>query len=178
MQFDYFIGIDPGKQGGIAVIGNGVSVIRMPKFETKEPTFAKMRVLLEQLKVDYPNSLVFVESVQSYLGDVSEGGKIFNIIKMIKGYIELKTILKMLDFTVIDVTPKMWQNRMNLSVKESSQDKKNRIKTFAQAVCPEIKVTLWNADAITIAMFGRNQWIEQTKWMKEKMRKKVVLTLL
>ena len=140
MQYRGYIGIDPGQNGGIAVIDNTVTVYKMPKQEIE------MFNILSQYK-DY---ICYIETVHSMprqgVASTFKFGYNYGIIHMAAVAAKLE---------VINILPQVWQK---LYIKTKSKDKKehkNRLKSIAQELFPNVKVTLWNADALLIANYAK-----------------------
>lgn len=168
MKIDCIIGIDPGVSGGIAIyrLNQRTEVVKMPRelLELKE-WFNYMKGIC--------NPLVFVEKVQLRPDDVNDNpGKAFRVQKLLAEFEKLKTIIAMCDIPFVLVHPQKWQNSLKLRVKgEDKQQRKNRYKNAAGNLYPEIKATLWNADALMIMHFGRYIIQSQPKWVLENLPK-------
>lgn len=161
------IGIDPGAGGGIAVKDKNTptKVYKMPK------GMSEMRTFFKELQTG--NDVIFLEKVMMMRKDLLEGGKAFGIAKMTKAYNEMKTILFMLDYLVYEVYPISWQSYLQLRVKgeKDKQARKNRYKSIAQKHYPEVKVVLWNSDALLILHYGRKQMQYELRWLQQQAAK-------
>lgn len=145
------IGIDPGALGGIAVInGDEVKAIRMPE------TFPDIYNTLH----DYGFSLE--DTVIAYLENVGHGlpgqsSKATATFARHNGHLEMA--LYALGIPTEMVTPQKWMkfysNSTGKSTDYEKKEWKNRLKAEAQRRFPNIKVTLWNADALLIANYGK-----------------------
>lgn len=158
-KIDTIIGIDPGANGGVFVINNFANVaIKNPRTVTEWQRLIK--------KYSVGTTIIFIEKLNVAPMDANEPGKIFRIQKMINGFSELKTILELSGLPFVLVAPMKWQNALCLRQQgETKQQRKNRYKIMAQKLHPEIKATLWNADAILIAEFGRYAIDNLPKWL-------------
>lgn len=163
------IGIDVGKNGGIAIKRSGfpVEVYKMPGNIKEFLRFHKE-----------PHTIVFIEKVQMFVGDASEVGKAFGIRKMLDMYKQIITLLDVFEYPFIEVYPATWQGYLKLKrgrkksePKEEKPARKNRYKKHAQMLYPEVKATLWNADALLILHFGRLKIKNDLPWIKEKLKK-------
>ena len=142
------IGIDPGSAGGLAV--------HIPCFDgriTRETHVAKMPKDVRDLadffayyKENY-KPIVFLEKLSVRPDDVAvDGGKpnmgkIYRVQKMMANFEHLK----------------------------AKPDRKRRYQYVAGQLYPEIKVTLWNADALLIMHFGLYALANEQKWVKEQL---------
>lgn len=176
MKIDCVIGIDPGVSGGLAIYrpNRKTEVIKMPRdlMELKE-WFNNMTGIC--------NPLVFVEKVQLRPDDVSADnpGKAFRVQKLLGEFEKLKTIIAMCDVPFVLVHPQKWQNTLKLRVKgEEKPERKKRYQTAAANLYPDIKATLWNADALMIMHFGRYMLQAQQNWVLENLPKQMHTKLL
>lgn len=167
MEAKTIIGIDPGAGGGIALYNYkaGISVVKMPKNVTD------LSAYLKYIKDTYENPLCFVEKVSAWRGEeLDSPGKSFGINKMLANFEQLKTVLTLTGIPYVQVYPISWQSALHLRKKgEEKKDRKNRYKAAAASYYPEIKVTLWNSDALCIAHFGRLKFNTDIDWIKDRL---------
>ena len=125
------IGIDPGKNGGIAVfsidIGKVVEVIKMP--ETPQE-------LLQFLRLYSINAVCYLEKVGGMPGQ--GGSAMFNFGKGF-GWIEMALIANKIPTT--EVTPQKWQKELQLGSKgkKSTLEWKTKLKQRAQQLWPTVE---------------------------------------
>lgn len=169
MKIDCIIGIDPGKTGGIAVWrpNHKTEVIKMPdELLDLKDWFLHMQGIC--------NPLVFIEKVQLQPRDTDSPGKVFNINKMLGAFERLKTIIAMCDVPFVLVHPQKWQGDLKLKVKgEEKPDRKKRYQRAATVNYPDVKATLWNADALMILHFGRYILHNNPDWVLENLPKQM-----
>lgn len=145
------IGIDPGKNGGIAIFAADrrelCEVVKMP------PTPADILQLLHEVS-DNAKCVAYLEKVGGMPGQ--GGAASFNFGE---NYGHITLALLACNIPTEIVSPAKWQKFFNLQGKksESKTDHKNRMKARAQQLFPATKVTLWSADALLIAQYGLNQ---------------------
>lgn len=146
-----YIGIDPGKHGGIAVMGPDGEVldaVKMPE------TPQDLLDFLEQYKDD---SFCTLERVGGMPGN--GGSAMFNFGK---GYGHLQMALLALHIPTEDVTPNKWEKTYQLgsSGKYTKTEWKNRLKAKAQQMFPHLgkKITLATCDALLICEYGRRNF--------------------
>ena len=145
-----YIGIDPGKNGGIAVMdasGKVLEVVKMP---------STPRDLLDFLSGYSEDSFCTLERVGGMPGN--GGSAMFNFGK---GYGHLQMALLALGIGTEDVTPNKWEKAYQLgsSGKFTKTEWKNRLKAKAQQMFPSLgkKVTLATCDALLICEYGRRK---------------------
>jgi hypothetical protein len=157
MSYTKFIGIDPGRSGGISVIDRAeLRTYNMPK-SIKQ----MVDILVEEVKrtIEKPEPvdgiLVIIERVGMYRSDPAKGGKVFNIAKMIENFSGCKNATELAGLSFKMVEAKKWQGYLRLyDPKESHTQRKNRFKAFAQSVFPDVKITLATSDSTCLAIFG------------------------
>ena len=150
-QPNCFIGIDPGKGGGIAILRDigPTTTHKMP--ESDRDLFD----LLTSTKIAPLAPVAFVEKVGAtpQMGVVSafKFGQSVGMLRMacVAARIRLEY-----------VTPQKWQKHFGLIVKgrglaQGDTAKKNRNKARAQELFPAVKVTHAIADALLLADYGR-----------------------
>jgi hypothetical protein len=145
----FYLGIDPGKSGGIVLLGNdSVMAVKMP------PTMADVGDLLKWL----PASTVCVlEKVWGHTGTNQPGSRMFNFGQ---GFGQLEAFLYAYEIPTEEVAPRTWQKALKISPKtktESDTQWKNRLKAKAQQLFPSEKVTLATADALLIATYCKRK---------------------
>lgn len=155
------IGIDPGRNGGIAIyLDNVVEVRRMPK-EVTDLSF-----WLQELQ-NSCRPLIFVEKLQMRPNDLTDNrGKIYRIQRMLADYEALKTVLQMSGVPFALTHPMKWQQGLNLRIQgEEKAQRKRRYKDIAKYLFPNIRVTMWNCDALLIMSWGLSTVKANPKWV-------------
>lgn len=144
----FYIGIDPGKNGGIAVMsvdGTVVDVAKMPSTPSG---------ILDFLSSCKYGSFCVLERVGGMPGN--GGSAMFNFGK---GYGHLQMALLALGIPTEEVTPNKWEKTYQLgtSGKYTKTEWKNRLKAKAQQLFPSLgkKITLATCDALLICEYGR-----------------------
>ena len=144
-----YMGIDPGKNGGIAVLnGNTVHPLKMPETPAD---------LLTWLTAFPQGTIAVIEQVGGYAGQGQPGSAMFNFGKGV-GHLEMALLACKIPFE--QVTPQRWQKAMGISNRKKTETKtqwKNRIKAKAQQLFPGVDVTLAVADALLIAEYCRRK---------------------
>ena len=172
IKINCVIGVDPGAGGGLAVFipGQMTKAVKMPKDITDLCDFFayyrenyKPVVFLEKLSVR-PDDVV----VQ---GDRAAMGKLYRIQRLMANFEHLKALIETAGIPYVMVHPMTWQTKLKLRCRtpgfvESKADRKHRYKDKAASLYPEIKTTLWNADALLLMHFGRWALVNEPKWVK------------
>lgn len=179
MKIDCIIGLDPGANGGIVKWrpNEKITAIRMPKDLTE------LRNYLEYLKT-ICSPIVFLEKLSVRPDDITSGvdginmGKLYRIQKMLANYEQLKATIAVCDVPFVMVHPMKWQNELKLRAKttrkkEEKNERKRRYKEIAGNLYPELKPTLWNADATLIMHFGRYILRNNLNWVRENLPAKM-----
>lgn len=148
------IGIDPGKGGSIAVKSDKTTVAyKMP--QTERDLFDRLKEIKE---VAGSREIVcYLEKVHAMPG---EGVK--SVWTFSGNYHSLRMALIALFIPFYDITPMEWQKTLSVRKKNKSVTKtqhKNNLKAKAQQLYPEIKVTLYNADALLLCEYGKGRHI-------------------
>lgn len=170
-----FIGIDPGKSGGIAYIdeqfgrGCDVAVFKMP--ETRRALLALLRDITEH------NALQTATTVEQVwaMPRIDRGGKPVGMgatsaFSFGKGFGELLGILDALDIVFIEVAPIKWQNVLGVRTSRERREElghkdKNAHKLMAEYILAQLKtsritVTHAVADAVLLAEYSRRTYSE------------------
>lgn len=141
------LGIDPGKNGGIAVLDADtneiVDVTAMPSTLTDISDFVER----------YSDAVcAVIETVHSMPG---QGVASMFTFGQYYGYVQMAVVAHKV--RCIDVLPSKWQSSLGVKAKkgEPKVAHKNRLKELAQKLFPKVKVTLKNADALLLAEYGR-----------------------
>jgi crossover junction endodeoxyribonuclease RuvC len=146
-----YIGIDPGKGGGIAWTGSdGPGAVNMP--ETETDLAAVLRLLGEQTS----GAVAVVERVSS-----SPQMGVVSAFTFGRGYGCIRGCLVTLGIPFVEVAPVKWQKAMGCL----SRGDKNVTKRRAQQLFPHLKVTHATADALLLATYcARLDWrgVQQT----------------
>ena len=146
------IGIDPGLNGGIAVMGDVVcGGIAAFKFET----IATIQDLLEKIldENDASNIKAFVEDPPVFFKGA--GGGLASQAKLHRNYGEYLGILMGLRIPFEIVTPQKWQKGLPGLQKLTGKDRKAALYNLAKERFPQAKPTLKTCDAMLIAEYGK-----------------------
>ena len=147
-----YVGIDPGASGGIAIIsGKGITAIPMPFTESDIWDYLSNVGRLI-------NPFAVIEKVTGYVGGPGNTGS--SMFKFGTNYGCLRMALIAAKIPFEEVMPQVWQKGLQIAKRKPTESKtewKNRLKSGAQRLFPDTKVTLACADAILIAEFCRRK---------------------
>lgn len=138
----YYIGVDPGVNGGIAILrsdGDVMCAVKMPATE---------KDILTVLMLTSARSMAILEKVSS-----SPQMGVVSAFTFGRGYGGIRMALAAAMIPFDEVTPGVWQRAMQCLTKGD----KNVSKRRAQELFPAVKVTHAIADALLLAEFGRRR---------------------
>lgn len=144
-----YMGIDPGSNGGIAVLAPDGSVLDVTKMPDTPMD------ILEYIRLHSKGAKCIIEDVGHGIpGQSSSATAKF---ARHNGWLEMALLASGIPTT--KVTPQKWQKyfQMHRGKDEEKTKYKNRLKERAQLMFPTVKVTLANADALLIAEYCRNK---------------------
>ena len=143
-----YLGIDPGKSGGVALVSpnrNAVFAVKMP---ATEEGIAR---LFEEVAIENRPTACFLEYVHAMPGQGVTS--MFNFGQNF-GAIKAALYAARIDFNI--VSPVKWQKTVGLIYPGLSKtEKKNRHKARAADLFSDIKITHAIADALLIAEYTR-----------------------
>ena len=152
-----YIGIDPGLNGGIAVLSDMCEVVFLQKMP---PTPADLHEFLQEVvtlcKRDNVTLTAFLEDVGHGLPGQSSSATA----KFARHCGHLEMALLALGIKTVTVTPAKWQKEFQLGKSSGKKTEwKNKLKAKAQQLYPVMSkwITLATADALLIAEYGRRQ---------------------
>lgn len=153
MPTRYFVGIDPGAQGGFAVI-TGWRIVETAKMPDGE---LALWLYLSALVQRYPRSLLCLEKVGGYMpgskGNI--GSAMFNFGR---NYGALLGMLYALDVQFINPSPAVWQKAVGIEPRgkdESKEDHKRKLRDRAQNLFSDQSITLKTCDAVLLAHYAQ-----------------------
>ena len=140
------IGIDPGKSGAIAVWDEGIDkAIKCP--DSPEKMANIFSSIMNNNKI-----VAYIEQVHAFPTDARSSAFKFG-----KNYGEWLGVLGTLRIKTVHVTPQKWmkhyKEKFKMALPKDKQQRKRKLKEIA-ANYTDKKVTLYNADAILIAVYG------------------------
>ena len=149
-----YIGIDPGKSGGIAVLSDErIEVKKCPE------TVQDMAFLFALILHETPPShvLVMIERVWARPHDGRS-----SVFTFAQNYGRWEGIIASHEITPHYVTPQVWMKALGCPSKLKKQVRKNYLKELSKKKYPDIarKLTLKTADAMLIADYAKNIFVK------------------
>jgi hypothetical protein len=141
-----FLGIDPGKSGGVFAFGD----LRIPIIHKCPDTIKDMAELIWEIKSLDARYYTVIELVHSFPGNGSVSSFKFG-----RNYGEWLGILAALSMPYVQVSPNKWMKHFGAMPKEK-KDRKNHIKHLAQQRFPDLKITLATSDAVLMALYAKD----------------------
>lgn len=143
----YFLGIDPGLSGGLAVVNSDGWACALSMPVTQRDIWdwladAKLRLNPHMAVIERVHSMPQQGVASTFTFGCSYGG--------------LLMALTGVGIPFEQVTPQRWQKGMSIATRgktESKTEFKNRLKAMAQSRFPDLKITLATSDALLIASF-------------------------
>jgi hypothetical protein len=157
-----FIGIDPGKSGGIAVIAyDWVDAIPMPASETM--LWERIRNLARKYNVAGKCTIrCALEQVGGYVSTEAGEAKGYQpgsaMFQFGRNYGACRMAIIAADIWHRDVRPQDWQQALGITPRKKGEKKeelKRRVKAKAATIFPALKVTLKTADALCLARYSQ-----------------------
>ena len=118
-MIEYSIGIDPGKNGAIAILHNGIfkKAVKIPLISTREINNIELNIIFRDLRIlsDKVNNnlMIFMEKVHAIFG-VSAGAtfEFGRVCGLLEGFLAAYGLKYML------VPPKIWQKELYTGIPE------------------------------------------------------------
>lgn len=144
MAFDYYMGVDPGKNGAIALITfDGQKVLSLQKLEATDVDTVKV---ITNIKTFYSSVSAVIEKLQA-----NAFTKASYSIGYYSGLLKGAMIANQIRFE--EETPNSWQRAMKCQTKGD----KHITKALAQKLFPGVHITLETADALILAEYARRK---------------------
>ena len=141
-----YIGIDPGKSGGVAIIyDDNLYTGKCPN--TVHDMVEEVKVPLDIMAI--PKSKAVIELVHSMPGNGVKSMFTFG-----QNYGTWLGIMAALKIPYDIVPPGKWMKHYG-SMPKDKKARKNKLKQLAQQAWPTHRITLATADAVLIAMYSR-----------------------
>lgn len=144
------IAIDPGKSGGIAIRHHDgtVDTAKMPETVGDLIEFFE-EVVKAHYHDEFEPPVAIVEDVPPFAGKAQSGSSAF---KLGRNVGQIEGVLQALNLRVEKVRPTTWQKALGLGSRNGATptEWKNKLKSRAQELRPELKLTLATCDAVLI----------------------------
>jgi hypothetical protein len=137
-RYTEYVGVDVGKSGAICVMREeGVEAHKMPH------TFLEAQDLIASLKLIKP--VFLVEKTNSRPGDGA-----MSAFKFGRSCQMIEDAILAAKYPMNLISPQKWQKDYNVPRGMEYDARKKWLKNKAQELFPELRATLWNADALLI----------------------------
>jgi hypothetical protein len=144
-----YIAIDPGVGGGIAYTDTDGSVHALPMPATLHDISKELHLLSRST---FGPVTVFLEELPKFAGKMSGS----SIGVMFRNYGRIEGLLAAFEARIEYIPPKKWQTCLGLGDKKTHGPRwKAHLKGRAQALYPNLSVTLKTADALLILEAGK-----------------------
>jgi hypothetical protein len=156
-----YIAIDPGVGGGIAYVDTDGSVHALPMPDTLHDLRRTLWILckMDDGGVDH-QEVVFLEELPKFAGKMSGS----SMATMFRNYGRIEGILASCGIRIEYLPPKKWQTALGLGDKKTHGPRwKAHLKGRAQALYPQLTVTLKTADALLILEAGLKMKNQKTQ---------------
>ena len=155
MSVNWYLGCDPGANGGLALIDHEgqVEAVKTPA----DPLELWRWIHSKRSNAGHHFTMAALEKVGGHIqGRDQPGSAMFNFGK---SYGVLVGMLTAAGISRDDVTPQEWQKSFGLKRSEHLDEKwKNVLKAEAQKIFSSVKVTLATADALLLAEYVRRKY--------------------
>lgn len=149
MSTQNYIAIDPGVGGGIAYIDTDGSVHALPMPGTLHDIQRELRLLSRDT---FGPLTAFLEELPKFAGKMSGS----SMATMFRNYGRIEGLLAAYGARIEYLPPRKWQQVLGLGDKKTHGVRwKAHLKGRAQALFPQLTVTLKTADALLILEAGR-----------------------
>ena len=150
MSGRYFLGVDPGISGGIALIGasNGLAGESYETFKLKDATERDVWDWFERM----PRPIVFARIEK--VGATPQMG-VVSAFTFGRNFGFLRGVLIASRIAFDEISPQKWQKFMGCL----THGDKNVSKAKAQQLFPSVKITHANADALLLAEYARRTYV-------------------
>lgn len=157
-----YIGLDPGKSGGLAWVLND-KLVATPMPTTERDVWEWLQTVIES----NPRAACYavIERVGGFIGnEAGDDGKHRNraaghaMFTFGAGYGGLRMALIAAGIPFEEVVPRKWQTSLAISPRKKTETKgqhKNKLKARAQQLFPNEHITLATCDAILLAEYAR-----------------------
>jgi len=149
MSTQNYIAIDPGVGGGIAYTDTDGSVHALPMPATLHDLERQLWILCKEEAPEI--TTVFLEELPKFAGKMSGS----SMATMFRNYGRIEGLLAAYGARIEYLPPKKWQTALGLGDKKTHGPRwKAHLKGRAQALYPQLTVTLKTADALLILEAG------------------------
>ena len=158
MHSKIFVGIDPGKNGGVAVINEvldheAVIAFRCPK-TPRDMSLSLISTI--PTDVSYDDVLVLVEHVHA----MPKNG-VVSMFSFGQNLGHWEGILGAFEFDVEYAGPRTWMGHYDCQPRMDKKDRKRYLRGLAEELFPNIKMTFNISDALLIASYNKDMYYKK-----------------
>ena len=163
-----FMGIDPGKNGGVAVINEipnheNIVSFRCPKTPT-EMAYTLVATIPEN--VSYRDVLIIIEHVHA----MPKNG-VVSMFSFGQNLGQWEGILGAFEFDVTYTGPRTWMQHYDCKPGMDKKDRKRYLRGIAEKLFPNIKMTFNISDALLIANYNKEMYYKNLTELKRDLKK-------
>lgn len=163
--YKLYIGIDPGKSGGVAMINKKDNALTVMKFPNELGELSVMiEAFIHNVKVD--DVCVYIEHVHSFPTDSRPSAFSFG-----RNLGHWEGILSTHELKINTVTPRKWQSYYEVPKITDKYKRKRWLKEKAISLFPNTKVTLNTCDALLIVNYAKEMQYYKKKEKKGRKNK-------
>ena len=162
-----FIGIDPGKNGGVAVINEvpdheGTISFRCPK-KPVEMAYTLMATIPNH--VSYEDVFVNIEHVHAM-----PNNGVVSMFSFGQNLGQWEGILGAFELNVKYITPRAWMDHYDCQPRMDKKERKRYLRNIAETLFPNIKMTFNISDALLIANYNKDIYYKELASMQGRNR--------
>ena len=152
-----FIGIDPGKNGGVAIINEdgGCVSFRCPK-TPKDMAMSLMSAIPES--VAFSDIIAHIEHVHAM-----PGNGVVSMFSFGQNLGQWEGIFGSLELDVIYTGPRTWMQHYDCKSNMDKKERKRYLRSIAEKLFPNIKMTFNISDALLIANYAKEIYYKENK---------------
>ena len=150
MKNKIFVGVDPGMNGGITFITKDMDLEEATAVRCPKTTHDMALALAVGIKDYAPSDVIFfIEHVWAFPRD----GKV-QAFRFGYNYGLWKGIASANELTMYNVPPRTWMGSYGVPPNMESRERKRWLKTEAEKLFPNIKITFNTSDSVLIAKYA------------------------
>ena len=167
IQDKIFIGIDPGKNGGVAIINEitnhePIITFRCPK-TPRDMSLSLMSTI--PTDVSYDDVIVLIEHVHA----MPKNG-VVSMFSFGQNLGQWEGILGSFEVNVVYAGPRKWMEHYDCKPGMDKRDRKRYLRGLAENLFPNVKMTFNISDALLIANYNKEMFYKDTVEMRRDLK--------
>ncbi len=153
-RYRVWLGLDPGKTGGLAALVRRPDGVVRPEVWNMPPTDGQVWEWLSQWGVESIEMTAVLERISPGF----KGTHKVSMAKLYGHYCMLRALITVAGIQKIEVMATTWHRKVGVQARLKSETKnvwKSRIKGLARETYPGVNLTLATCDALLLAHYGR-----------------------